>query len=156
LGAQQGLTMSGGNLKTSSGAGNIVGTVTIHGGTVAPGDGIAAGTIGQLYVDGAVDMDGGIYLADVDLSTLSTCDFWRATSFNIHGTATLTVNSLNPPAHMANSHAYTILQTSTKDGITGDFATKNLTIPGTGGATYTTQKDNFPTKENYDLLSPIW
>jgi hypothetical protein len=155
LGAQQGLIMSGGNLKTT-GAGNIVGAFNIHGGTVAPGDGTVAGNIGKLFVDGAVDMDGGTYLADVDLSQGGICDLWQATTFNLHNTATLTVNSLNVPAHMANPLAYTILTAATKNGITGDFATKNLTIPGTGGKAYTWVILHNPNSDTYQLNSPTW
>jgi hypothetical protein len=128
-----GLVMSGGQLTTNGKASidNPTANVTVHGGTVSPGGG--AGSFGTLTCTGNVLMDGGTYLAEVDLTDPRNFDQWTAASFNIGGKATLTVNSLNIPNPLK-TYNFLILKTTALNKVQGDFATftDNLAIPGTG------------------------
>jgi hypothetical protein len=134
LTVNKGLTMDGGLLQTVGQAAIGVGAVTINGGTVNPAGTAFGNTYGSLTCDGAVVMNGGTYLVEVDMTDPSKYDFWKAASFKIGGTATLTVNSLNVPQQLKPPYSYAILQTGKANAINGDFTTftDNLAIPGTG------------------------
>jgi hypothetical protein len=96
-------------------------------------------------------MDGGIYDATVDLTTVTSYEVWKAKSFLIGGTAKLYVDSVNIPGTLPAKQPYPILQTSAKNSITGDFATKSLAI-GTTGKSYTAGPDG--TNQNYLVTTP--
>jgi hypothetical protein len=149
LTVDKGLTMNAGFLENDGTSMIGVGDVKIHGGTVLPGD---DGIVGELDCDGAVTMDGGTLKVDVDLTTVTHYDVWKAKSFDFtNTTATLTVNSLNIPATLPKNQVFHILQTGAANSITGDFATKNLAI-GNTGKSYTAGPDG--TKQYYDLATP--
>ena len=134
LEADAGLEMNGGVLKTAPIAlDDFLGNMYIHGGTVSlGGDGNATGS---LLCSGSVNMDGGTYSVDVDFRTLQADD-WEATSFNLSGTAKLTVNSMNVPATLPHGQEFDVLTTPAMpqewNVVTGDFTnSQNILITGT-------------------------
>ena len=137
--------MNGGTLSATTGVAKItVGDVTITGGDVLLG---VTTTKGVLICDGLVTMTGGTYDATADL-TVPTATKWLANKgFVLGGTATLTVTTIAKPNPVVVGTLVTILQTPA-NLITGDFATKNVAIPGTTNS-YNAAPNG--TKQFYDL-----
>jgi hypothetical protein len=136
--------MNGGNLTPAAKISTISGgNVIITGGSVFP----VVGTM--LTCTGLVTMNGGTYFPEVNLNAPVNASLWTANQgFLLGGTATLTAQTVNPiPNPLPKGTTVTILSTPKINLITGDFATKNVAIPG-GGA-YNPGTD--PTKQYYWL-----
>ncbi len=148
LEVDQGLVISGGSLITAAGetCEITVGNITVSGGVVMPG---GSSGIGELDCDGKVVMNGGAYMANVDL-TASQSSSWEADlGFQLGGSSALDVVSLNIPAN--NNwvlKTYWILQTPAKNLITGAFAGTTLAI-GNIGVSYGAGPDG--TNANYGV-----